>query len=46
MGFAAATAVRSVADGTFSAEVHDGWSIAGNANGGYGPGDARAVGSD
>ena len=34
-GFATATAVRAQAPGTYAAEVHDGWSIAGNANGGY-----------
>lgn len=34
-GFAAATAVRVTATGTYGARIHDGWSIAGNANGGY-----------
>ncbi len=36
--FAAATAVSAVsalAEGRFAGEVHDGWDIAGNANGGY-----------
>ena len=33
--FAAATAVRSLGEGRYGAEVHDGWDIGGNANGGY-----------
>jgi len=33
--FAAATAVSRTDGGRFAGEVHDGWDIAGNANGGY-----------
>ncbi|HEX4902865.1 MAG TPA: thioesterase family protein [Acidimicrobiales bacterium] len=33
--FAAATAVSALDGGRFAGEVHDGWDIAGNANGGY-----------
>ncbi len=33
--FADATAVRATGDGTFTATVHPGWDIGGNANGGY-----------
>jgi acyl-CoA thioesterase len=33
--FAAATAVTDRGDGTFAAEIAEGWEIAGNANGGY-----------
>jgi acyl-CoA thioesterase len=33
--FDSAIEVRRIADGTYSAEVHDGWDIMGNANGGY-----------
>ena len=33
--FAAATAVTPAGEGRFAGEVHDGWDIAGNANGGY-----------
>lgn len=35
MTFEDATAVRRVGDGRYEGEIHDGWSIAGNANGGY-----------
>jgi hypothetical protein len=35
MGFADDTAVRDVGEGRFTATVHAGWDIAGNANGGY-----------
>ncbi|MDZ7675181.1 MAG: thioesterase family protein [Acidimicrobiales bacterium] len=35
MSFDEATAVEQVGDTRFAARVHDGWSIAGNANGGY-----------
>lgn len=33
--FDLATAVRRTGDGTFDADVHDGWDIGGHANGGY-----------
>jgi len=33
--FAAATAVTRGGDGRFAGQVHDGWDIAGNTNGGY-----------
>lgn len=33
--FDSAIAVRRTADGVYGAEVHDGWDIMGNANGGY-----------
>jgi acyl-coenzyme A thioesterase PaaI-like protein len=33
--FRTATTVREVGEGRFDAEVHDGWDIGGNANGGY-----------
>jgi hypothetical protein len=33
--FDKATQVRAIGDGAFAARVHDGWDIAGNANGGY-----------
>ena len=33
--FATATAVQPTADGKWSASIHPGWDIAGNANGGY-----------
>jgi hypothetical protein len=33
--FDTATQVREIGDGAFAARVHDGWDIAGNANGGY-----------
>ena len=33
--FATATAVQPIADGQWSASIHPGWDIAGNANGGY-----------
>jgi len=33
--FAAATAVTPAGDGRYAGEVHEGWDIAGNANGGY-----------
>ena len=33
--FDVATQVRAVGNGKFSARVHDGWDIGGNANGGY-----------
>jgi hypothetical protein len=33
--FATATAVKSVSEGEWSASIHPGWDIAGNANGGY-----------
>ena len=33
--FATATAVRPAAAGQWSASIHPGWDIAGNANGGY-----------
>jgi acyl-CoA thioesterase len=35
MTFASATAVTARGDGTFTAEIAEGWEIAGNANGGY-----------
>jgi acyl-CoA thioesterase len=35
MGFEADTAVERIDETTFSAEIHPGWDIAGNANGGY-----------
>lgn len=35
MSFAAATAVAPMGDGQFGAEIHPGWDIGGNANGGY-----------
>lgn len=35
MSFQADTAVTPISDGRFEATVHDGWDIAGNANGGY-----------
>ncbi len=35
MGFADATAVDRIDEQTYSATVHDGWDIMGNANGGY-----------
>jgi acyl-CoA thioesterase len=35
LSFAAATAVRSVGDGTWAADIAAGWDVAGNANGGY-----------
>ena len=35
MSFAAATAVTASDDGTYAAEIAEGWEIAGNANGGY-----------
>ncbi|MCC5951575.1 MAG: thioesterase family protein [Acidimicrobiia bacterium] len=35
MGFRTATAVTETRPGTFEAEIHPGWDIAGNANGGY-----------
>jgi len=35
MSFASATAVIARDDGTFAAEITDGWETAGNANGGY-----------
>ena len=34
-GFATATAVSPSEGGAYLAEIHDGWAIAGNANGGY-----------
>jgi acyl-CoA thioesterase len=33
--FATATAVDAIADGEWAASIHEGWVIAGNANGGY-----------
>ncbi|NDG77298.1 MAG: thioesterase family protein, partial [Acidimicrobiia bacterium] len=33
--FDLATQVQPIGDGRFSAHVHDGWDIGGNANGGY-----------
>jgi len=35
MGFADATALTPAGDGRWTGQVHEGWSIAGNANGGY-----------
>ena len=35
MGFADDTAVHDEGDGRYTAEIRDGWDIAGNANGGY-----------
>ncbi len=35
MSFAAASAVRSIEPGRYSAEIAEGWDIVGNANGGY-----------
>jgi len=35
MGFADDTAVRGEGEGHFAATIHEGWDIAGNANGGY-----------
>jgi acyl-CoA thioesterase len=35
MSFAAATAVHSAGEGRIETEIHDGWDIQGNANGGY-----------
>ena len=35
MGFADDTAVRDEGEGHFAARIHEGWDIAGNANGGY-----------
>ena len=33
--FDVATSVTSLADGRFAGEIHAGWDIGGNANGGY-----------
>lgn len=35
MSFSEATAVRRISDTEFGAEIHEGWDIGGNANGGY-----------
>ena len=35
MTFAEASAIERTGDDSFRAEVHNGWDIAGNANGGY-----------